>query len=130
MPFKLGYCVLRWREPDLEPALETLKSIGWDGWECRLPLDWLGTPKRVRQICDNIDMPMAVFSAHGTPDDRSYANVERNKRRIDFAAEVGADCFLFMNGGKELEPALSQMMRSSLPPKGPKRGPTTQASKD
>ena len=100
MSFKLGYCALRWREPDLEAALTELKKIGWDGWECRLPLDWLGTPKHVKQICDNVGMPMAVYSAAGTPDSRDYANVERNKRRMEFAAEMGADCFLYMNGRK------------------------------
>ena len=31
MAFKLGYCALRWRNPDLEPALEALKKSGW-GW--------------------------------------------------------------------------------------------------
>lgn len=100
MSFKLGYCALRWREPDLEAALTELKEIGWDGWECRLPLDWLGTPKRVRQICDNVGMPMAVYAASGAPDNRDYAHVERNKRRMDFAAEMGVDCFLFMTGRK------------------------------
>ena len=30
MAFKLGYCALRWKEPDLEPGLEALKAAGWD----------------------------------------------------------------------------------------------------
>lgn len=107
MSFKLGYCALRWREPELEPALEALKAVGWDGWECRLPLDWLGTPKRVKQICDNAGMPMAVYSAQGTPDNRERSNVERNKRRIEFAAEMGADCLLFMNGRKPADRPVS-----------------------
>jgi sugar phosphate isomerase/epimerase len=98
--FKLGYATLRWKNPDLEPALEELKKAGWDGWEGRLPLDWLGTPARVRRICANTDMPMAVYTAAGSPDTRDYEVVERNKRRMDFAAEVGADCFMFMNGPK------------------------------
>ena len=100
MTFKLGYCTLRWKNPDLEPALETLKKAGWDGWEGRMPLDWLGTPQRVRRICENIDMPLAIFTAAGTPDNRDLDNIELNKRRIDFAAEVGADCFMYMNGSK------------------------------
>ena len=100
MSFKLGYCSLRWKNPDLEPALATLKEVGWDGWECRLPLDWLGTPARVRRICDNVGMPLAVYTAAGSPDSRDPENVERNKRRMEFAAEVGADCFMYMNGPK------------------------------
>jgi sugar phosphate isomerase/epimerase len=100
MSFKLGYCSLRWKNPDLEPALETLKAAGWDGWEGRLPLDWLGPPSRVRRICENTGMPLAIYTAAGSPDDHSWENVERNKRRMDFAAEIGADCFMFMNGPK------------------------------
>ena len=26
--------------------------------------------------------------------------MERNKRRMEYAAEVGVDCFMFMNGSK------------------------------
>jgi len=100
MPFKLGYCALRWREPDLEQALEALKEAGWDGWECRLPLDWLGTPNHIRKICDDTGMPICCFSAHGGAENSDYAHQERNKRRIDFAAEVGADTFLYMSGRK------------------------------
>ena len=100
MAFKLGYCSLRWKNPDLEPALETLKEIGWDGWEGRLPLNWLGTPARIRRICENTGMPLTIYTASGSPDNRDRENVELNKRRIDFAAEIEADCFMYMNGGK------------------------------
>ena len=44
MAFDLGYCTIRWKNPDLEPALEALKAAGWDGWEGRLSLDWMGRP--------------------------------------------------------------------------------------
>lgn len=97
---KMGYCALRWQEPDLEPALEELKKVGWDGWEGRMALDWLGTPQRIRQICANTDMPLAVYTANGSPDNRDRAHIERNKRRIEFAAELEADCFMFMSGAK------------------------------
>lgn len=100
MAFKLGYCALRWKNPDLEPALEALKEAGWDGWECRLPLDWLGPAGRVRKICDAIDMPMAVYTAQGSPEIPDREHQERNKRRIDFAAEMGVDCFMYMSGRK------------------------------
>ncbi len=100
MSFKLGYCTLRWKNPELEPALEALKRAGWDGWEGRLPLNWLGTPQRVQRICKNTDMPLAILTAEGTPDNRDPENIERNKRRMEFAAEIGADCFMYMNGSK------------------------------
>jgi sugar phosphate isomerase/epimerase len=100
MGLKLGYCALRWRNPDLEKALPELKKVGWDGWEGRLPLDWLGPPKRLKKVCDQADMPLAVFTASGSPDNRDWEHVERNRRRMDFAAEMGVDCFMFMNGPK------------------------------
>ena len=98
MAYRLGYCSLRWRDPELEPALEALNEAGWDGWECRLSLDWLGTPARVRRICNNAGMPLKILAANGTPTDRSRENTEINKRRIDFAAEIEVDCFMFMTG--------------------------------
>ena len=100
MASKLGYCTLRWQNPDLEPALEELKKAGWEGWEGRLPLDWLGPPGRLRRVCENTDMPMVVFTASGAPDNRDWEHVERNRRRMDYAAEIQADCFMFMTGRK------------------------------
>ena len=100
MAFKLGYCALRWKNPDLERSLEALKKAGWDGWECRLPLDWLGPAGRVRKICDNVGLPMAVYTAQGSPETPGWEHRERNMRRIDFAAEMGVDCFMYMSGRK------------------------------
>lgn len=100
MAFRLAYCALRWQEPDLAIALETLKASGWDGWECRLPLDWLGTPKHIRQLCDDSGVQLACFAAQGSPENPDHAHQERNRRRMDFAADAGADCFLYMSGRK------------------------------
>jgi sugar phosphate isomerase/epimerase len=108
MAFQLAVSTLRWKNPDLEPALAALKEAGWDGWEARLPLDWLGTPKRMRRICDNAGLPMVVYTAGGSPDQRDYENVERNKRRMEFAAELGCDCLMFMNGAKPEGRAVTQ----------------------
>lgn len=100
MSYKLGYCTLRWKNPDLEAGLEALAAVGWDGWEGRLPLNWMGTPGRIKRICDNTGMPLAVLTASGTPDSRDPENIESNKRRMEFAAEVGCDAFMYMNGRK------------------------------
>lgn len=100
MPYKLAYCTLRWKNPDLEPALNRLAEVGWQGWEGRLPLNWMGTPARMRKICDNAGMPLVVMTANGTPDSRDRENVELNRRRMEFAGEMGCDCFMYMNGRK------------------------------
>ena len=100
MGFKLGYSTLRWQTPELEPLLTQIKEAGWDGWELRQSLDWLGTAKRVKQISDNVGLPVAVVTARGIPIDKDWNQMELNKRRMEFAAEVGADCFMFMGAGK------------------------------
>lgn len=100
MSFNMGYSTLRWQFPDLEPSLVALREAGWDCWEGRLPLDWLGPPGRLKQVCANAGMPMTVFTALGSPDDRDFRHVERNRRRMEFASEVGVECFMFMSGPK------------------------------
>ena len=104
MAFKLGYSTLRWPTPDLELVLTQIKKAGWDGWELRQSLDWLGTPKRLKQICDNVGLPLAVVttasSLHGLPIDKDWNEMDVYKRRIDFAAEAEADCFMFRGGAK------------------------------
>ena len=100
MGFKFGYSTLRWQTPELEPLLTQIKETGWDGWELRQSLDWLGTAKRVKQISDNVGLPVAVVTARGIPIDKDWNQMELNKRRMEFAAEVGADCFMFMGAGK------------------------------
>lgn len=107
MSFKLSYSTLRWKNPDLERALAELKKAGWAGWEGRLSLDWMGTPQRLRRICDNVGLPLVVYTASGSPDNRDWDNVEANKRRMEFAGEVGADCFMFMNGEKPVGRAVT-----------------------
>lgn len=96
MAFKLGFATLRWQDPDLEPALELLNEAGWDGWEARFALDWMGTPARMRNLCARTGMPLAVLTAVGSPDARDPRVFEINKRRMEFAAEMGCDCFMYM----------------------------------
>ena len=108
MALRMGYAAMRWRQPDLSRALPELKKAGWDGWEGRLPLDWLGPPRRLKQVCEDADMPLCVFTASGSPEDRDWEHVERNKRRMDFAAEMGVNCFMFMSGSKPADRAVSE----------------------
>lgn len=100
MSFKLAYSTLRWQTPDLESLLRTLKQCGWQGWEARQSLDWLGTPQRVRRICERTEMPCCAFTARHISLDGDRVKREHDLRRIDFAAELGVDCFMFMGAAK------------------------------
>ena len=53
-------------------------------------------------------MPIVVYTASGSPDNRDWEHVERNKRRMDFAAEMGVDCFMFMSGPKPADRGVSE----------------------
>ena len=49
MSFKMGFSSIKWQNPDLEKVLTQVREAGWEGWEIRPSLDWLGTPSRVRR---------------------------------------------------------------------------------
>ena len=100
MGFKLGYSGLRWSTPDLDLILAQLKETGWDGWEIRQSLDWLGSASRVKSVSDRAGVPVAVVCGTGISLDNDHEMLERNKRRIDFAADVEADTYMFMGAGR------------------------------
>ncbi|MBM3263403.1 MAG: sugar phosphate isomerase/epimerase [candidate division Zixibacteria bacterium] len=100
MKFKLAYSSLRWQTPDIEAGLKAMRETGWEGWEIRQSLDWLGSAKRVKKISDDAGVPVAVVCGTGISLDNNYEMKERNKRRIDFAADVEADTFMFMGAGR------------------------------
>ncbi len=102
MPVKLAYNTLEWGPtPDLHTMLSEIKDAGWDGWEVRQPLDWLGSAERINDIVAEVGVPVAavcqtIFPGQGwgLSDDR--VAVESNKRRIEFAAAVNADAYVIM----------------------------------
>lgn len=100
MALKLAYSSLRWQTPDLAQVLGLMKKNGWDGWEIRQSLDWLGSAKRVKTISDDTGVPVAAVCGTGLTIDGNHEMKERNKRRIDFAAEVEADTFMFMGAAR------------------------------
>ena len=100
MQFRLGYSSLQWKEPNLEDALKLTKDTGWDGWEVRQSLDWLGPAKRLRDLSDNAGLDIACVTARGISLDKNPKMLEENKRRIDYTAELEADVFMFMGAGK------------------------------
>ena len=100
MSYKLAYSGLFWQVPDLERELDALRTAGWDGWEARQSLDWLGTPDRVRRLCECFDVEVAAIcgpNATLSVDDPSH---QICKRRIEFAAELGVMTFMTKGPGR------------------------------
>ncbi|MEK7399265.1 MAG: sugar phosphate isomerase/epimerase [Candidatus Poribacteria bacterium] len=111
MKFKLGYSSLQWQKPNFEEVLKMIKDTGWDGWEVRQSLDWLGPAKRLRNLSDNAGLDIACVTATGISLDKNPKMLEDNKRRIDYTAELEADVFMFMGAGK---PANREVNRDDI----------------
>ena len=56
-------------------------------------------------------MPMVVYTATGSPGNAEWEHVERNKRRMDYAAEMEVDCFMFMSGRKPEDGSVEDAIR-------------------
>ncbi len=100
MSFPLAYSTLLWKTPDLERDLARLRDAGWEGWEARQSLDWLGSARRVRRICDTVGIKIAAVcgpNVSHNPDDPSQ---EINKRRIEFAADLSVPLFMTKGPGR------------------------------
>ena len=94
---KLAYNSLEWGPtPDLELMLEEIRDAGWDGWEVRQPLDWLGAAARVERLSRQAGLHLAAVCGQGSGFAGDRVALGINQRRIELAAEVGADAFLFM----------------------------------
>ena len=97
MPLTLAYNTLDYGStPDLARMLGELKETGWDGWEVRQPLDWLGSAERVAAISQEAGLPVAGVCGQGWNFVNDPVVFEINCRRIEFAAAVGADAFVIM----------------------------------
>ena len=100
MAFPLSYSTLHWQTPDLENDLGALVEKGWDGWESRQSLDWLGSAKRVKSICKSVGIGIsAICGPNATLDTTSEAH-EMTKRKIEFAADLEVPLFMTKGPGR------------------------------
>ena len=97
MKFPLAYSSLRWKTPDLERDLPTLLEAGWEGWEARQSLDWLGSARRVRKICDTVGVRVAAVCGPNATLSSADPAHEINKRKIEFSSDL--ECPTFMTKG-------------------------------
>ena len=100
MAYKLAYSGLFWRTPDLARELAALQAAGWDGWEARQPLDWLGTPGRVRKLCERFGVELAAVCGPNATLSVEDPSHQINKRKIEFAADLGVETFMTKGPGR------------------------------
>ena len=100
MSFPLAYSSLHWKTPDLRRDLARLREAGWEGWEARQSLDWLGSARRVDRICRDVGVRVAAVCGPNVTLDPSDPTQEINKRRIEFASELEVPTFMTKGPGR------------------------------
>lgn len=100
MIYRLAYSGLFWRTPDLAKELDALRIAGWDGWEARQPLDWLGTPFGVRRLCEEFGVDVAAVCGPNATLSVEDPSHQISKRRIEFAADLGVKTFMTKGPGR------------------------------
>ncbi len=101
MSFPIAYSGLQWKNPNLEEKLVTLRELGWDGWETRLSLDWLGPASRVKKLCTNANVQIAAVCGPNVTLSTKDSVQEINKRRIEYAAELEVPLFMTKGPGRQ-----------------------------
>lgn len=100
MPFPLAYSSLHWQTPELERELPRLRDAGWEGWEARQSLDWLGPARRVRRVCEAAGVRVAAVCGPNVTLSTTDTAHEINKRRIEFASELEVPTFMTKGPGR------------------------------
>lgn len=98
--FSLGYSCISWGvTPNLEAVFGTIAEAGWEGVEfIGISLDWLGTPRRIRSLLDRHSLrPVCMFGSIELGDSES-TQLEKQRRLIEYAAELGAPIYTFLGG--------------------------------
>ena len=100
--FKLGYSTISWGQtPDLDSVLGTIAEAGYEGVEfISISTDWLGTPARLRNLVDKHGLkPVCMFgSVELGAAAAENAQLEKQRRLIEYCAEVGAPIYCFLGG--------------------------------
>ena len=97
---RLAYSTYRWQNPDLERDLAALVAAGFAGWETRHSLDWLGSARRVRQICARVGIETAAVCGPNATLSSTDPAHQISKRRIEFAADLEVATFMTKGPGR------------------------------
>jgi len=108
MALRFAYSSLKWPLNDLEKNLVSLVEHGWEGWETRESLDWLGTPARLKKMCERIGIQIAAVSGPNVPTSRDEQTFEINKRRIEYASDLGVSLLMTKGPGSKDHPTSNE----------------------
>ena len=103
--FRLGYSCITWgATPNLDEVLGTIAGAGWEGVEfIGVSLDWLGTPHRLRTLLDRYGLlPVCMFGSVSLGADSAEV-LERQKRLIEYAGELGCSVYCFVGGQRAIQ---------------------------
>ena len=97
---QFAYSTINWGPTcDLPVALSEIRQTGWGAVELyQHALDWLGPPSVVREQLDGLQVA-TLFGSVTLPVDERQRTTQ--KRRIDYAAEIGATAY-GIGGGQRL----------------------------
>jgi inosose dehydratase len=89
---RFAYSTINWGEMcDLASAFADIRQAGWRAVELfSHSLDWLGTPNYLRSLLRDLKVATSFSSIDLPSNERQIAI---HQRRIDFAAEVGAEAY-------------------------------------
>ena len=74
---------------------------GWEGIEMLdNDANWSGPPSRVRQMLERVGLPASRCSAASRSTTRAAGSAERQKRMIDFGAQLGCEAYVFLGGDR------------------------------
>lgn len=98
---RFAYSTLNWGEIyPLDAMLADIHQAGWQAVEMfAQPLDWLGPVSHCRQQLEQAQLTAAtLFGSVGLPTDKHQLTVQQ--RRIDYAAELGAEAYGLVGGSR------------------------------
>jgi sugar phosphate isomerase/epimerase len=111
MPLRWAYSSLKWPLEDLEKNLACLVEEGWQGWETRESLDWLGPPARLKKTCQAIGIEIAAVSGPNVPMSRDDKAFTINKRRIEYASDLAVPLLMTKGPGSKDHPTSDEGLK-------------------
>jgi inosose dehydratase len=96
---RFAYNTINWGDTcDLAAAFAEIQQAGWKAAELfGHTLDWLGTPSHLKTTLNGL-IPATLFASVDLPSSERQRTV--HKRRIEYAAEIGAENYGLVGGGR------------------------------